>query len=73
VLARAVERAGGIDLVVTAPSRRRVHGHGGGQWRAARWPSLTFATHVEVADGNVTIRRQTEAGFDTWSRRCPRS
>ena len=28
------------------------------------WPSLTFAKHVEVGDGKVTIQRQTEAGYD---------
>src|SRR5437867_2433649 len=27
-------------------------------------PSITFAKHVEVADGKVKVRRQTEAGFD---------
>jgi electron transfer flavoprotein beta subunit len=26
-------------------------------------PQLTFAKHVEVADGRVTVHRQTEAGF----------
>ena len=29
------------------------------------WPSLTFAKHVEIGDGKVTIQRQTEAGYDT--------
>src|SRR5262249_51036905 len=28
------------------------------------WPSLTFAKHIEVGGGKVTIQRQTEAGFD---------
>ena len=28
------------------------------------WPSLTFAKHVEVADGTVRIQRQTDAGYD---------
>ena len=27
-------------------------------------PSVTFAKHVEVADGKVKVNRQTEAGFD---------
>jgi electron transfer flavoprotein beta subunit len=27
-------------------------------------PSITFAKHVEVADGKVKVNRQTEAGFD---------
>jgi len=67
VLARAVERAGGIDLVVTGTES--TDGYTGTVAAQVAellgWPSLTFATHVEVADGNVTIRRQTEAGFDT--------
>jgi electron transfer flavoprotein beta subunit len=28
------------------------------------WPSVTFAKHVEVADGTVKVQRQTEAGYD---------
>lgn len=28
------------------------------------WPSLTFATHLEVAEGQVRIHRQTPAGHD---------
>jgi electron transfer flavoprotein beta subunit len=27
-------------------------------------PSITFAKHVEVADGTVKVQRQTEAGYD---------
>jgi electron transfer flavoprotein beta subunit len=27
-------------------------------------PSVTFAKHVEVSDGTVKVRRQTEAGYD---------
>jgi electron transfer flavoprotein beta subunit len=27
-------------------------------------PSITFAKHVEIADGKVTVNRQTEAGYD---------
>src|SRR5205807_5478957 len=27
-------------------------------------PSITFAKHVEVADGKVKVQRQTEAGYD---------
>ena len=29
------------------------------------WPSLTFAKHVELGGGKVTIQRQTENGYDT--------
>ena len=28
------------------------------------WPSVTFAKHIEVSDGTVKVRRQTEAGYD---------
>jgi electron transfer flavoprotein beta subunit len=28
------------------------------------WPSVTFAKHIEVADGKVKVQRQTEAGYD---------
>jgi electron transfer flavoprotein beta subunit len=28
------------------------------------WPSVTFAKHVEVTGGAVTVQRQTEAGYD---------
>src|ERR1044071_3486174 len=27
-------------------------------------PSITFAKHIEVADGKVKVQRQTEAGYD---------
>jgi electron transfer flavoprotein beta subunit len=27
-------------------------------------PSVTFAKHIEIADGTVKVQRQTEAGFD---------
>ena len=66
VLAKAVERAGGIDLVVTATES--TDGYTGtipGQIaELLGWPSLTFAKHVEVGDGKVSIQRQTEAGYD---------
>ncbi len=28
------------------------------------WPSVTFAKHVELGEGLVKVRRQTEAGYD---------
>ena len=44
---------------------RRLHGHDAGQVaELLGWPSLTFAKHVEIGDGKVTIQRQTEAGYD---------
>jgi electron transfer flavoprotein beta subunit len=66
VLAKAIERVGGIDLVLT--STESTDGYTGtipGQVaELLGWPSLTFAKHVEVADGKATVQRQTEAGYD---------
>jgi electron transfer flavoprotein beta subunit len=28
------------------------------------WPSVSFAKHVEISDGVLRVRRQTEAGYD---------
>ena len=36
-----------------------------------RLPSVTFAKHVEVADGTVKVQRQTEAGYDEVERPLP--
>jgi electron transfer flavoprotein beta subunit len=67
VLAKAIERAGGIDLVLTATES--TDGYTGTipaqVAELLGWPSLTFAKHVELADGKVTIQRQTENGYDT--------
>jgi electron transfer flavoprotein beta subunit len=66
VIAKAVERAGDIDLVLTATES--TDGYTGtipGQVaELLGWASLTFAKHVEVGDGKVSIQRQTEAGYD---------
>ena len=66
VLAKAVERAGDVDLVLTATES--TDGYTGTipaqVAELLGWPSLTFAKHVEVGDGKVTIQRQTEAGYD---------
>ena len=66
VLAKAVGRAGSVDLVLTATES--TDGYTGtvpGQLaQLLDWPSLTFAKHVEVGDGTLTIQRQTEAGYD---------
>jgi electron transfer flavoprotein beta subunit len=65
-LAKAVERAGGVDLVLAATES--TDGYTGTVPAQVAellgWPSLTFAKHVEIADGTVTIQRQTEAGYD---------
>ncbi len=67
VLAKAVERAGGIDLVLAATES--TDGYTGTvpaqMAQLLDWPSLTFAKHVEVGEGKLTIQRQTEAGYDT--------
>ena len=66
VIAKAVERAGAVDLVLTATES--TDGYTGTTPSQVAellgWPSLTFAKHVELADGKVTIQRQTEAGYD---------
>lgn len=73
VLAKAVERAGGVDLVLTATES--TDGYTGtipGQIaELLGWPSLTFAKQVDIADGNVTIQRQTEAGYDVVAASLP--
>jgi electron transfer flavoprotein beta subunit len=66
VIAKAVERAGDIELLLTATESS--DGYTGtipGQVAALLgWPALTFAKHVEIGDGKVTIQRQTENGYD---------
>jgi len=66
VLAKAVERAGEVDLVMAATES--TDGYTGTTPAQVAellgWPSLTFAKHVEIGDGKVTIQRQTEAGYD---------
>lgn len=66
VIAKSVERVGDIDLVLTATES--TDGYSGTipaqVAELLGWPSLTFAKNVEIADGKVTIQRQTEAGYD---------
>jgi electron transfer flavoprotein beta subunit len=66
VLAKCVERAGGIDLVLAATEA--TDGYTGTVpaqvGELLGWPSLTFAKHIEISDGKVKIQRQTEAGYD---------
>jgi electron transfer flavoprotein beta subunit len=66
VLAKCIERAGGIDLVLAATES--TDGYTGTVPAQVAellgWPALTFAKHVEIGDGKVTIQRQTEAGYD---------
>jgi len=66
VLAKCVERAGDIDLVLTATES--TDGYTGTVpaqiGELLGWPALTFAKHIEINDGKVRIQRQTEAGYD---------
>jgi electron transfer flavoprotein beta subunit len=66
VLAKAIERAGEIDLVVTATES--TDGYTGTVpaqiAELLGWPSLTFAKQVEISDGKIDVQRQTEAGYD---------
>ncbi len=66
VLAKSVERAGEVDLVLTATEA--TDGYTGTIpaqiAELLNWPSVTFAKHVEITDGKVKVQRQTEAGYD---------
>jgi len=65
VLAAAIKRAE-PDLVITATES--TDGYTGTVpaqiAELLGMPSITFAKHVEVADGTVKVQRQTESGFD---------
>jgi electron transfer flavoprotein beta subunit len=73
VLAKAIERAGDVDLVLAATES--TDGYTGTTPAQVAellgWPSLTFAKHVDVGDGTATIQRQTEAGYDVVSASLP--
>ena len=66
VLAKCVERAGEVDLVLTATES--TDGYTGTVPEQVAelldWPSVTFAKHIEIADGTAKVQRQTEAGYD---------
>src|SRR5256885_12831992 len=66
VIAKAVERAGEMDLVLTATESTDGYTGTVPQQGAELLgcASLTFAKHIETADGKVKIQRQTEAGYD---------
>jgi electron transfer flavoprotein beta subunit len=65
VLAKAIERAD-ADLVLTATESSDGYTGTIPEQVAALLgcASVTFAKHVEVADGGVKVQRQTEAGYD---------
>src|SRR4051812_21164758 len=66
VLAKCVERAGEVDLVLTATES--TDGYTGTipaqMAELLGWPSLTFAKEVHLDGGTAKIQRQTEAGYD---------
>lgn len=66
VLAKAIERAGGYDLVIAATES--TDGYTGTVPAQVAellgLPSLTFTKHIEVTDGVAKIQRQTEEGYD---------
>jgi electron transfer flavoprotein beta subunit len=73
VLAKSVERAGGVDLVLAATESSDGY-TGTVPAQVAElldWPALTFAKHVEIADGKVKIQRQTETGYDVVESNLP--
>jgi len=66
VLAKAIERAGEVDLVLAATESSDGY-TGTVPAQVAElldWPAVTFAKKVEVAGGTVKVQRQTEAGYD---------
>ena len=66
VLAKAIERVGGADLVITATES--TDGYTGTVPEQIAellgWPSVTFAKHIEVDGTTAKVQRQTEAGYD---------
>ncbi len=66
VLAKAIEAEGDVDLVIAGTESTDGYTGVVPQMLAELldMPSLTFARKVDVADGAVTIERQTAAGYD---------
>ncbi len=66
VLAAAIKRVEGADLILAATESSDGYTGTVPEQIAAvlDLPSVTFAKHVEVADGTVKVQRQTESGFD---------
>jgi len=66
ILAAAIGRAEGTDLVITATESS--DGYTGTLPEQLAellgLPSVTFAKHIEIADGTAKVQRQTEAGYD---------
>ncbi|MEZ5373100.1 MAG: electron transfer flavoprotein subunit beta/FixA family protein [Microthrixaceae bacterium] len=66
VLAAAAKRVEGADLILAATESSDGYTGTVPEQLAAvlDLPSVTFAKEVEVADGTVKVRRQTEAGYN---------
>jgi electron transfer flavoprotein beta subunit len=66
VLAKAIGRVEGADLIMTATESS--DGYTGTLpaqlAEVLGLPSVTFAKHIETGDGQVKVQRQTEAGYD---------
>ncbi len=66
VLAKAIGRVEGVDLVITATEA--TDGYTGTVpaqlAELLGLPSVTFAKHIEVDGSTVKVQRQTEAGYD---------
>ncbi len=71
VLAAAIKRVDGYDLILAATESSDGYTGTVPEMIAGLLdlPSITFAKHIEVADGTVKVQRQTEAGFDECE--CP--
>jgi len=73
VLAKAIERAGGADLVIAATES--TDGYTGTvpeqMAELLGLPSITFAKTVDIDGSNLKVNRQTEAGFDEVSCTLP--
>lgn len=71
VLAAAITRLGGADLVIAGTESS--DGYTGTvpeqMAEVLGWPSVTFAKRVAVSDGALKVDRQTESGYDEVA--CP--
>src|SRR5258706_1498508 len=65
-LAAAIKRVEGADLIIGATEASDGYTGTVPEQIAALLgvPSITFAKHIEIADGKVKVQRQTEAGYD---------
>jgi electron transfer flavoprotein beta subunit len=66
VLAAAIKRVEGVDLILTATESSDGYTGTVPEQVAAilGLPSVTFAKEVEITDGKVHVQRQTESGYD---------